>query len=169
MLGLIKPTRAQYLRDDVIRGGMDLLLFAHKAHLRHADIELQKLGLRRTHHRCLYFIAPQRDLSVGDLLGLLDVKKETLSPVLNLLAKQKLVEQRMGDKDRRQRLLRLTATGQALESQLFDAMHRNMSQAYAASGADAVSGYWAMLQNLMGEDVQAQFATFHFGTTLRLA
>jgi hypothetical protein len=53
----IKPPPAQYLRDDVIRGGMDLLLFAHKAHLRHADVELEKIGLGRAHHRCLYFVA----------------------------------------------------------------------------------------------------------------
>ena len=49
----IKPPPAQFLRDDVIRGGMDLLLFAHKSHLRHSDAELSALGLGRAHHRCL--------------------------------------------------------------------------------------------------------------------
>jgi hypothetical protein len=40
-------------------------------------------------------------------------------------------------------------------------MHRNMSKAYAISGEEAVSGYWAVMQNLMSEDVREQFASFH--------
>lgn len=161
MTDSIKPPPAQYLRDDVIRGGMDLLLFAHKSHLRHADAELDKIGLGRAHHRCLYFVARQPDLSVGDLLRLLSVTKQSLSRVLVILLKQGLIEQRVGEKDRRQRLLRLTPTGRLLEHQLFEGMHRNMSQAYAISGEEAVSGYWMVMQNLMNEDVREQFAAFH--------
>jgi DNA-binding MarR family transcriptional regulator len=161
MVEAIRPTPAQYLRDDVIRGGMDLLLFAHKAHLRHADVELEKLGLGRAHHRCLYFVARQPDLSVGELLGFLSVTKQSLNRVLNSLLKRGLVEQRTGERDRRQRLLRLTPSGVVLEHQLFEGMHRNMSQAYAISGEEAVSGYWTVMQNLMGKDVREQFARFH--------
>jgi DNA-binding MarR family transcriptional regulator len=157
----IKPAPAQYLRDDVIRGGMDLLLFAHKAHLRHADVELEKLGLGRAHHRCLYFVGRQPDLSVGDLLRLLSVTKQSLGRVLSMLLKQGLIEQRVGERDRRRRLLRLTPSGKALEHQLFEGMHRNMSQAYSISGEEAVSGYWMVMQNLMSEDVREQFANFH--------
>jgi len=157
----IKPPPAQYLRDDVIRGGMDLLLFAHRAHLRHADAELDKIGLGRAHHRCLYFVARQPDLSVGDLLRLLSVTKQSLGRVLSMLLNQGLVEQRIGEKDRRQRLLRLTTTGNLLEHRLFEGMHRNMSQAYAISGEAAVSGYWVVMQNLMSADVREQFTTFH--------
>jgi DNA-binding MarR family transcriptional regulator len=157
----IKPPRAQYLRDDVIRGGVDLLLFAHKAYLRHADCELAKLGLGRAHHRCLYFVSRQPDLSVSDLLRLLGVTKQSLGRVLNLLVKHGLIEQRVGEKDRRNRLLRLTPAGEALEQQLFEGMHQNMSRAYSDSGEEAVNGYWAVMQNLMSEDVREQFEAFH--------
>jgi DNA-binding MarR family transcriptional regulator len=161
MVELIKPALAQYLRDSVIRGGMDLLLFAHKAHLRHADVSLEKLGLGRAHHRCLYFVGRQPDLSVGELLRLLGVTKQSLARVLPELLKQGLIEQRTGDKDRRQRLLSLTSAGEALEHQLFEGMHNNMSRAYSASGEGAVNGYWTVMQNLMNEEVRDQFANFH--------
>lgn len=141
---------------------MDLLLFAHKAHLRHADAELDAMGLGRAHHRCLYFVGRQPDLSVGDLLRLLGITKQSLGRVLGKLVKQGLIAQRVGDADRRQRLLRLTTSGAALEAQLFDGLHRNMSRAYVASGEDAVNGFWTMMQNLMSEDVREQFAAFHF-------
>ena len=87
--------------------------------------------------------------------------QRSLQSGILLLLKQELIEQRVGEKDRRQRLLRLTPTGQALEQQLFEGMHRNMSQAYATSGEEAVSGYWMVMQNLMSEDVREQFANFH--------
>ncbi|MGP7796927.1 MarR family winged helix-turn-helix transcriptional regulator [Sphingomonas sp. CLY1604] len=157
----IKPPAAQYLRDDVIRGGMDLLLFAHKSHLRHSDAELAALGLGRAHHRCLYFIARQPNLSVGDLITLLGVTKQSLGRVLGGLVERELVQQRQGEADRRQRLLSLTPAGTALEQRLFAGLHSNMSRAYAASGEDAVAGYWTIMQNLMSDDVQRQFAAFH--------
>jgi DNA-binding MarR family transcriptional regulator len=109
----------------------------------------------------LYFIGRQPDLTVGDLLGLLSVTKQSLGRVLNTLLNQGLVEQRTGEKDRRQRLLRLTPSGKELEHQLFEGMHRNMSEAYATSGEEAVSGYWTVMQNLMSKDVREQFASFH--------
>lgn len=160
MPDVIRPPRAQYLRDDVIRGGMDLLLFAHRSHLRHADNELAELGLGRAHHRCLYFIGRQPDLSVSELLGLLGVTKQALGRVLNVLIDRDLVRQREGDKDRRQRLVRLSPAGEALEQRLFADLHNNMSRAYAASGEEAVLGYWTMMQNLMSADAQRQFAAF---------
>jgi len=36
-----------------------------------------------------------------------------------------------------------------------------MSRAYAASGEEAVNGYWTIMQNLMSEEAQRQFAAFH--------
>jgi len=157
----IKPPCAQFLRDDIVRGGMDLLLFAHKSHLRHADTELAELGLGRAHHRCLYFIARRPNLSVGDLLALLGVTKQSLSRVLGALVERGLVEQKPGEADRRQRLLSLSPTGTALEDRLFAGLHGNMSRAYAASGEEAVNGYWTIMQNLMSEEAQRQFAAFH--------
>jgi len=159
----IKPPPAQFLRDDVIRGGMDLLLFAHKSHLRHSDAELTAMGLGRAHHRCLYFVGRRPNLSVGELLGLLGVTKQSLGRVLGALIDNGLIEQRPGEADRRQRLLRLTPAGEDLERRLFSGLHANMSRAYAASGEEAGSGYWTMMQNLMSDDAQAQFKAFHAG------
>lgn len=157
----IAPPPAQYLRDDAIRGGMDLLLFAHKSHLRHAEEELASLSLGRAHHRCLYFIARRPGLSVGELLDLLCITKQSLGRVLRELMERGFVEQRHGERDRRQRLLHLTATGEALEQRLFDGLHDNMSRAYAAAGEAAVQGFWSLMQNLMCDDTRRQFASFH--------
>ncbi|WP_410482858.1 MarR family winged helix-turn-helix transcriptional regulator [Sphingomonas sp. A2-49] len=128
--------------------------------MRHSDEELAALGLGRAHHRCLYFVGRQPDLTVSDLLALLGITKQSLGRVLKGLIDRDLIRQRPGLKDRRQRLLKLTPSGKILEQRLFAGLHDNMSRAYTASGEEAVHGYWTMMLNLMSNDAQRQFAAF---------
>ena len=51
----------------------------------------------------------------------------------------------------RQRLLRLTGDGAALEVELFDALREKLSAAYARAGQQAVGGFWAVLEGLIPE------------------
>jgi DNA-binding MarR family transcriptional regulator len=161
MSDIVKLPPAQFLRDDVIRGGMDLLLFAHKSHLRRSDDELAKINLGRAHHRALYFIARQPGLSVGELLNLLGVTKQSLGRVMTDLQHRQLIIQEVGVKDRRQRLLTLSAEGEILEQKLFSELHANMLRAYTVAGENAVNGYWSLMQHLMTPEAREQFKTFH--------
>ena len=157
----IKPPAAQFLRDDVIRGGMDLLLFAHKSHLRHADGELGALGLGRAHHRALYFLGGYPEISVSELLDVLCVSKQSLGRVMRDLMDRGLVCGRVGERDRRQKLLSLTDKGRALENALFEHLRSNMANAYQAAGETAVTGYWIVMQQLMRGEAREQFRRLH--------
>jgi DNA-binding MarR family transcriptional regulator len=161
MLAPILPPTEQFLREEVIRAGMDLMYFANSRHLRGADEKLEELGLGRAHHRAIHFIGRQPDITVGELLAILGVTKQSFGRVAKQLMSRGLVEQRPGEQDRRQRLLRLTETGAAFERQLFDELHDNMARAYAASGGAAVAGYWTVLQHLMGAQATEQFARMY--------
>mgnify|MGYP003586932028 FL=1 len=61
------------------------------------------------------------------------------------------IETRPGREDRRQRLLRLTPEGTALEAQLFEALRDKLAQAYSSAGQGAVGGFWAVLEGLIPE------------------
>lgn len=158
MTDILSPPPEQFLRDDAIRGGMDLMLFAHSRHLQHADEELDKRGLGRAHHRVLYFLARKPDMPVSEILTILAITKQSFGRVANALSDQGLIESRPGDRDRRQRLLRLTPAGMILEKDLFIVLHDNMTRAYASSGGQAVAGFWVVMQHLMGVEAQAIFA-----------
>jgi len=158
MTDLVAPPREQFLTEDAIRGGMDLLFFINTRHLRRADEKLAALGLGRAHHRVLYFVARKPDLSVSELLALLAVTKQSLGRITKDLAAGGFVETNIGVRDRRQRLLRLTPEGAALEHQLFQDLRDNVARAYAASGANAVSGFWIFAQHLIGENGREHFA-----------
>lgn len=161
MMDMILPPKTLFLREDAIRGGMDLLFFINTRHLRRADEKLASLGLGRAHHRVMYFVARKPGMSVSELLDLLGVTKQSLARVSNVLVDKGLLDTRVGDRDRRQRLLQLTTAGAALEREIFQGLHDNVARAYAASGADAVAGFWLFAQHLIGEEGRSQFTGVH--------
>ena len=151
-----KHSSALFLRDTAIRRGMELMMFAQTRFLRTADDKLAELGLGRAHHRALYFIGRCPDVTVGDLLLLLAVTKQSLGRVMKDLVDRDLVCMRAGDVDRRQRLLRLTEQGVALETALFEEQRDRMAKAYSYAGQEAVAGYWAVMEALIPAEARAQ-------------
>ena len=143
---------ALFLREPELRRGMELLYFGHGHLTRSVDRKLAAQGLGRAHHRALYFIARKPDLTVSELLSLLAITKQSLGRVLNELSERHLVETRPGERDRRQRLLRLTPEGAKMESDLFESIRVKMSAAYARAGQQAVAGYWAVLEGMIPDD-----------------
>ena len=131
---------------------MELLYFGNSHLTRAIDRGLAAQGLGRAHHRALYFIARQPDMTVSELLALLAITKQSLGRVLTELGDRALLETRPGERDRRQRLLRLTEAGKALENELFAALRERLSAAYASAGQSAVSGFWAVLEGLIPEN-----------------
>jgi len=147
-----------FLREPEIRRGIELLYFGYSHLLRGIDEGLAELGLGRAHHRALYFIARQPDLTVSELLKLLGITKQSLGRVLSELSARGLVETRSGREDRRQRLLRVTAAGAALESELFEALRERLSAAYAQAGQGSVAGFWMVLEGLIPPEERRRVA-----------
>ena len=141
-----------FLREPELRRGLELLYFGNSHITRSIDQGLAQQGLGRAHHRALYFIARKPDQTVSELLALLAITKQSLGRVLNELIERDLVEVRAGDRDRRQRLLRLTVVGATLEGDLFAALREKLSAAYARAGQQAVGGFWAVLEGLIPEE-----------------
>ncbi len=141
-----------FLREPEIRRGIELLYFGYSHLYRGIDEGLAKQGLGRAHHRSLYFVARQPDITVSELLRVLGITKQSLGRVLNELTDRGLIETRTGREDRRQRLLRLTETGSALESELFEALRERLSTAYAQAGQGSVAGFWTVLEGLIPAD-----------------
>lgn len=152
-----------FLRGPEIRRGVELLYFGYSHLTRSIDEKLAQQGLGRAHHRALYFIARQPDLSVSELLQFLAITKQSLGRVLTELAERGLVEQRPGVNDRRQRLLRLTEEGAALEQKLFEALREKLSAAYAQAGQGAVAGFWQVLEGLIPPRERERVAGLHRG------
>jgi DNA-binding MarR family transcriptional regulator len=147
----ISPASPLFLREDEIRRGIEMLYFGYSALTRSIDEGLAAQGLGRAHHRTLYFISRQPDLTVKDLLRLLSITKQSLGRVLNDLVERGYIETRTGTSDRRQKLLRLSPAGKTLEAELFRALREKMATAYAQAGQGSVTGFWRVLEGLIPE------------------
>ena len=143
-----------FLREDEIRLAQDLLFFAYRDFTNAADVILDELGLGRAHHRALHFIGRTPGITVSDLLGVLRITKQSLARVLSQLIEQGYVAQVPGRADRRQRLLTLTAAGQALERRLYERQKDRLAAAYREAGGASVDGFRRVMRAIMGEEAR---------------
>ena len=97
---------------------IELLFFAYRDFVGDPDEVLAKLGFGRAHHRVLHFVNRNPGLKVADLLDVLKITKQSLGRVLKQLIDQGYIVQREGANDRRQRLLSVTPSGEALAMKL---------------------------------------------------
>ena len=123
-----------FLREEQIRLAQDMFFLAWRDFSAVVDPVLEEAGLGRAHHRALHFIGRTPGMTVTDLLSALCITKQSLARVLNGLTEQGLVTITPGRADRRQRLLRLTEAGEALERTLFERQREKLVSAYRGSG-----------------------------------
>ncbi|MCK6454280.1 MAG: MarR family transcriptional regulator [Alphaproteobacteria bacterium] len=148
-----------FLRDEELRQGIELLFFAYRDFTAEPDAMLAKYGFGRAHHRVIYFVGRNPGMTVGELLGILRITKQSLSRVLGQLVDQGFVAQKTGARDRRQRLLHLTEKGAELERQLSAEQRARIARAYRAAGAQAVEGFRRVMLGIIGrEDDRRRFA-----------
>jgi DNA-binding MarR family transcriptional regulator len=144
-----------FLREEQIRLAQDLLFFAYRDFTGAADVILAELGLGRAHHRALHFIGRNPGMTVGDLLAILRITKQSLARVLSELVERGYVAQATGQEDRRQRLLTLTPQGQALERRLFERQRERLTAAYREAGGPAVEGFRQVMRAIMDPAARA--------------
>ena len=144
-----------FLREEQMRQAQDLLFFAYRDFTAAADRVLDELGLGRAHHRALHFIGRSPGITVGELLAILRITKQSLARVLTVLVEKGYVAQSRGRADGRQRLLTLTNSGQALERLLFDRQRERLAAAYRDAGAPSVDGFRRVMRGIMDEDTRA--------------
>jgi len=145
-----------FLREEELRLAQDLLFFGYRDFTAGADEILAEFGFGRAHHRVLHFVGRRSGITVGDLLGILGITKQSLARVLTLLVEQGYILQSTGRNDRRQRLLSLTPRGEALERRLFERQRDRVMRAYREAGPTAVEGFRRVMRGLMGPNARGE-------------
>ena len=144
-----------FLREEQLRLAQDLMFFAYRDFTGAADMILEELGLGRAHHRALHYVGRNPGMTVGDLLAILRITKQSLARVLSALVEQGYIAQAPGRSDRRQRLLSLTDAGLALERRLFDRQRERLALAFREAGGPAVEGFRRVMRGIMDQGGRA--------------
>lgn len=135
--------------EALLRRPIELLFFAYRDFTGVADRALAAIGFGRAHHRAVYFVGRAPGITVGELLDILRITKQSLAPVLRELIAEGYVVQRADAVDRRRRRLFLTEKGSALERDLTRRQSRLIARAFAAAGTDARAGFEVVLLGLV--------------------
>jgi DNA-binding MarR family transcriptional regulator len=146
-----------FLTDEQLRKGIEAMFFAYRGFTADPDRILSDHAYGRAHHRALHFINRNRGTTVNNLLAILGVTKQSLNRVLRTLIEDGLVDSRIGSRDKRERNLYLTATGEELERKLSDAQRDRMRTAFRAAGPEAVSGFRQVLEAMMDPEMRRHF------------
>lgn len=143
--------------DGRLRESIELLFFAYRDFTGDADALLARYGFGRAHHRVIYFVGRQPGMTVGELLAILKITKQSLARVLSQLMTGGFVVQRTCAGDRRRRLLYLTPEAEALERTLTERQAGRIAQAFAQTGGQAAAGFRSVLSAMIDAQDRGRF------------
>ncbi len=147
----LRPEPAAAGEEDEVRDGIELLFFAYRDFIAEPDAILARYGFGRAHHRVIQFVGRHPHMTVSELLAILHITKQSLSRVLSELVQQGFITQHPGSRDRRQRLLELTAKGRALEREVSAPQRARVAEAYRQAGSAAVEGFRRVLLAIIAD------------------
>ena len=145
-----------FLREEDLRQGIELLFYAYRDFTAEPDAILAKWGFGRAHHRVIYFVGRNPNITVTELLVILKITKQSLSRVLGALIEDDFINQRADPSDRRRKLLTLTEKGQELERELTTTQMARFARAYRETGAEAVEGFRRVLSGIINPEDRAR-------------
>jgi DNA-binding MarR family transcriptional regulator len=117
-----------------------------------AEASLEPYGLTRLHNRILVLTAMNPGATVSDLLRAMRVTHQNLNAPMRKLIKDGVLVARIGEKDRRQKQLYLTAKGRKLAQAVFSRQLTRLETALAESGPEATDAFLAVHERLVDRD-----------------
>lgn len=145
-----------FLREENLRQGIELLFYAYRDFTAEPDAILAKWGFGRAHHRAIYFVGRNPNITVTELLEILKITKQSLSRVLSTLIEDKFISQRADPSDRRRKLLTLSEKGLELERELTTTQLSRVARAYRETDAAAVEGFRRVLSGIINSEDRAR-------------
>ena len=106
-----------FLEEKEIRKIMELIFFSYRDFTLGPDKILEKIHFGRAHHRVIYFVRKHKEITIKELLNILQITKQNLSHVLNQLVNKKFIKMTTGS-DKRTKNLTLTQKGIEIEKKL---------------------------------------------------
>ena len=150
MTDIIAPLSKTHDSDAVSL--VELMFFAYRDFVAGPDEILEDLGFGRAHHRVLHFVGRGPGMTVAQLLDILRITKQSLSRILKELIEKGYITQKEGAEDRRQRLLYLSPSGDALWKKLITPQLARFRNAIKHMGEEDAALYHEMLMQLISPE-----------------
>ena len=150
MTDLNKLLTPLFLSEKEIRKIIELIFFSYREFTLGPDEILNKINYGRAHHRVIYFVGKQKNITIKDLLGILKITKQSLSRVLNQLVKEKYILVSIGE-DKRTKKLCLTQKGLDLEAKLSKIQIDKIKSIINDANEPDINGFKKILYSMIDE------------------
>jgi DNA-binding MarR family transcriptional regulator len=137
--------RASLTKLDDLDAALELMYYGWRGMTLTADEYLATLGLSRPHHRILYVVARQPDISIGTLIEVLGISKQAVNRPLSLLLERKLLMSKRSPEQHRSKLLRLTPEGQRIEQRASGYERKVLRAAFDRVGSSGAAAWMAVM------------------------
>ena len=156
MTDLNKLFSPLFLTDKEIRKTIELIFFSYREFTSGPDKILDKINFGRAHHRVIYFVGKKNNITIRNLLEILQITKQSLSRVLNQLVKEGYIILSTG-KDKRTKNLSLTTKGIGLEQELSEIQINKIKEVIKSAEEKDINGFKKILYAMIDEKNQLQF------------
>ena len=150
MTDLNKLLTPLFLSEKEIRKIIELIFFSYREFTLGPDEILNKINYGRAHHRVIYFVGKQKNITIKELLGILKITKQSLSRVLNQLVKEKYILVSIGE-DKRTKKLCLTKKGLDLEAKLSKIQIDKIKSIIIDAKESDINGFKKILYSMIDE------------------
>jgi len=137
-----------FLNDKEIRKVIELFFFSYRDFTSGPDKILEKLNFGRAHHRIIYFVGKKNNITIKELLGVLQITKQSLSRVLNQLVNEKFILVSTGI-DKRTKKLSLTEKGKKLENELSTIQIKKIREVINRFDVENINGFKQILYEMI--------------------
>ena len=145
-----------FLNDKEIRKVIELLFFSYRDFTSGPDKILEKLNFGRAHHRVIYFVGKKNHITIKELLGVLQITKQSLSRVLNQLVSEKFILVSTGT-DKRTKKLSLTEKGKKLENELSTIQKKKIRKVINNFDVENINGFKQILYEMIEDNNKKTF------------
>ena len=145
-----------FLNEKEIRKIIELIFFSYRDFTSGADKVLEKIKFGRAHHRVIYFVGKRNNLTIKELLSILQITKQSLSRVLNQLVNEKYITMSIGE-DKRTKKLSLSKKGVDLEKQLSDLQITKIYSVIKRFNESDINGFKKVLYEMIDKKNQKKF------------
>ena len=140
-----------FLKNKELKVAFELLFFTIKDFDKNISFLLKKFNYNKTHFAVIFLASNNYYLTIKDLLIILDIKKQSLSKVINKLKNDEVIVLKKSKKDKRNKNIYLTKKGMKIEKKLTEKQINNISNAYKNAGTDSINGFKKILLNLLSK------------------
>ena len=156
MTDLNKLLSPLFLSEKEIRKIIEMMFFSYRDFTAGPDKVLEKINFGRAHHRIIYFVKKKNNITIKDLLSILQITKQSLSRVLNQLVKDNYIKVSSGI-DKRTKSLSLTEKGINLEKKLSNIQLQKIREIIKNFKEEEINSFKKILYEMIEVKNKAKF------------